>query len=56
MVPCIAAGDNLAIPIVGSIFRSCGAFFIRRSFKADALYKALFKEYVTCMLEVSCRM
>lgn len=51
-MPNIAAGDNLAIPVVGSVFRYCGAFFIRRSFRSDAMYKALFKEYVTVMLEV----
>jgi glycerol-3-phosphate O-acyltransferase len=45
--PHIAAGVNLNLPIVGSILRRGGAFFLRRSFKANALYSAVFSEYVT---------
>ena len=29
--------------------RSGGAFFMRRTFKGDDLYKAIFKEYVTLL-------
>ncbi len=41
--PHIAAGDNLNLPIVGSLLAHGGAFFIRRSTKGpDAwLYKQL---------------
>ncbi|MEM7001628.1 MAG: glycerol-3-phosphate 1-O-acyltransferase PlsB [Pseudomonadota bacterium] len=46
MIPHIAAGDNLNLPILGSILRRGGAFFIRRSFRGDALYVAVFEEYL----------
>jgi len=45
-LPFVAAGDNLNIPIVGNLLRTCGAFFIRRSFNDDPLYNTLFKEYI----------
>lgn len=44
--PHIAAGDNLNIPVLGYLFKKCGAFFIRRSFKGDQLYKEIFVEYL----------
>ncbi len=44
--PHIAAGDNLNLPIIGSVLRRGGAFFLRRSFRANALYAAVFSEYV----------
>ncbi|GAB3736989.1 glycerol-3-phosphate 1-O-acyltransferase PlsB [Luteimonas pelagia] len=44
--PHIAAGINLDLPVVGSILRRGGAFFIRRSFRGNALYSAVFTEYV----------
>ncbi len=46
MVPYIAAGDNLNMPFVGQILRGGGAFFIRRSFRGNALYTSVFKEYL----------
>lgn len=46
MVPLIAAGDNLNFQPVGPIFRRCGAFFIRRSFKGDRLYAAVVDAYI----------
>ncbi|MCB9638440.1 MAG: 1-acyl-sn-glycerol-3-phosphate acyltransferase [Myxococcales bacterium] len=49
-IPHITAGDNLLIPIVGWIFRKSGAFFIRRSFGDDEVYKAVFSEYVSLLL------
>lgn len=45
-VPVIAAGDNLNFQPIGPIFRRCGAFFIRRSFKGDRLYAAVVDAYV----------
>jgi len=45
-VPHIAAGENLNMPIVGSILRRGGAFFIRRRFGGDKLYTAVFNEYI----------
>lgn len=45
VIPHIAAGVNLNLPIVGSILRRGGAFFLRRSFRAKPLYSAVFSEY-----------
>lgn len=50
MVPYIAAGDNLNLPFVGQLLRGGGAFFIRRSFRGNALYTATFKEYLYSIL------
>ncbi|MDH3266452.1 MAG: glycerol-3-phosphate 1-O-acyltransferase PlsB [Gammaproteobacteria bacterium] len=44
--PHIAAGINLNMPIVGPILRRGGAFFLRRSFKGNRLYAAVFDAYV----------
>ncbi len=46
MIPHIAAGDNLNLPVVGSILRRGGAFFMRRSFRDDEIYRAVFSEYL----------
>ena len=51
MPPQVAAGDNLNIPVVGSILRRGGAFFLRRSFKGDALYASVFSEYVHSVMQ-----
>lgn len=48
--PHIAAGANLKLPIVGSLLRRAGAFFLRRSFKNEPLYAAVFHEYLHLML------
>lgn len=44
--PHIAAGINLNLPVLGTILRHGGAFFLRRSFKGNRLYTAVFNEYV----------
>ena len=44
--PHIAAGINLNLPVVGTLLRKGGAFFIRRSIRGNALYSAVFSEYV----------
>ncbi|OOF80709.1 glycerol-3-phosphate 1-O-acyltransferase PlsB [Rodentibacter caecimuris] len=44
--PHIAAGINLNFWPVGRLFRSWGAFFIRRTFKGNRLYSAIFREYL----------
>ncbi len=49
-VPYIAAGDNLNMPFVGQLLRGGGAFFIRRSFRGNGLYTAVFKEYLFSIL------
>jgi glycerol-3-phosphate O-acyltransferase len=51
MVPHIAAGINLNLPVVGSILRRGGAFFMRRSFKGNRLYAAVFSEYIHVMFK-----
>jgi glycerol-3-phosphate O-acyltransferase len=48
--PHIAAGVNLDLPVLGSLLRRGGAFFLRRSFKGEALYSAVFREYLHMML------
>jgi glycerol-3-phosphate O-acyltransferase len=55
-LPFIAAGDNLNLPIVGSMLKYGGAFFIRRKFDKDPLYTVLFKEYIECLLETGFNM
>jgi glycerol-3-phosphate O-acyltransferase len=51
MVPHIAAGSNLNLPVVGSILRRSGAFFLRRKIKGEPLYAAVFQEYVHLMID-----
>jgi glycerol-3-phosphate O-acyltransferase len=46
VVPHIAAGVNLNLPILGPILRRGGAFFMRRSFN-DPLYSTVFREYMS---------
>ncbi len=48
--PHIAAGTNLNLPLVGPLLRRSGAFFLRRSFKGEPLYAAVFHEYLHLML------
>ena len=48
--PHVAAGDNLDLPVLGRILRGGGGFFLRRSFKGDALYSTIFAEYLHRML------
>jgi len=48
--PHIAAGVNLNLPVVGRFVRKGGAFFIRRSFRAQQLYSAVFHEYLAKIL------
>ena len=50
MVPHIAAGANLNIPFVGGILRRSGAFFLRRSFKGNKVYAAVFNEYLHMLI------
>jgi glycerol-3-phosphate O-acyltransferase len=49
--PHIAAGINLNIPVVGPILRRGGAFFLRRSFKGNRLYAAVFDAYLDQLLQ-----
>jgi len=49
-VPHIAAGINLNMPVVGSILRRGGAFFMRRSFRGNTLYTMVFMKYLGLMM------
>ena len=49
-IPHIAAGINLNLPVIGRILRRGGAFFLRRSFKGNALYSTVFNAYLRVML------
>jgi glycerol-3-phosphate O-acyltransferase len=49
-VPHIAAGINLNMPVVGSLLRRGGAFFLRRSFGGNPTYTAVFTRYLGTML------
>lgn len=52
-VPHIAAGEDfLNMFIVRDLFRHAGAFFLRRQFGSDELYKSIFAEYVHQILQV----
>jgi glycerol-3-phosphate O-acyltransferase len=48
--PHIAAGSNLNFWPMGSLFRGAGAFFIRRSFDDNELYKMVFRKYLTFLI------
>ena len=48
--PHIAAGANLNFPVIGPLLRRGGAFYLRRSFKGEPLYAAVFREYLHTML------
>ena len=49
-VPHVAAGANLNMPVIGRFLRMGGAFFLRRSFKGDVLYAAVFTKYLGFMM------
>lgn len=44
--PRFAAGDNLSRWPLGPILRRAGAFFIRRSFKGEAIFPVVFEAYI----------
>jgi glycerol-3-phosphate O-acyltransferase len=46
-LPFIAGGINMNFWPMGPIFRHCGAYFLRRSFGGNPLYKAVFQAYLT---------
>lgn len=51
-IPHIAAGKNLNMPVIGSILRGGGAFFIRRSFKGNELYSTVMFEYLAKLVSM----
>jgi glycerol-3-phosphate O-acyltransferase len=48
--PHVAAGVNLNLPVLGRFLRMGGAFFLRRSFRSQKLYSAVFYEYLSRIL------
>jgi glycerol-3-phosphate O-acyltransferase len=50
-LPFIAAGNNLSFFPMGYIFRKSGAFFLRRSFKGNKVYPAVFAKYLAILLK-----
>jgi glycerol-3-phosphate O-acyltransferase len=50
MPPHIAAGANLNLPLLGSILRRGGAFFIRRKIRGSLLYSTIFSEYLAQLI------
>lgn len=48
--PHIAAGINLSFWPLGPLFRGAGAYFIRRSFENDELYKIVFRKYLAFLI------
>lgn len=55
-LPNIAAGmDFYNMKIVGEILRKTGAFYIRRSFSNDPLYKQIFRSYINTIISHSNR-
>jgi glycerol-3-phosphate O-acyltransferase len=49
-VPHTAAGVNLNLPLVGRFLRMGGGFFIRRSFRGNALYTVVFMKYLAAIM------
>ncbi len=49
----VAAGINLNVFPMGQFFGRAGAFFIRRSFTSDHLYKLTFEAYIYSLLETN---
>ncbi len=49
-VPHTAAGVNLNLPLIGRLLRKGGAFFIRRSFRGNALYTAILMKYLATIM------
>jgi glycerol-3-phosphate O-acyltransferase len=48
--PHIAAGINLSFWPMGPLFRGAGAFFIRRTFENNELYKMVFRKYLSFLI------
>lgn len=51
VVPHIAAGNNLNFFPINQFLPRCGAFYIRRKFKGDKLYTAVFREYLSTLFQ-----
>jgi glycerol-3-phosphate O-acyltransferase len=54
-IPVIAAGEDfLNLSFVSNVLRFAGAFFLRRTFRGDILYNAIFTEYVQRLVLLGC--
>ncbi|MBI4125934.1 MAG: 1-acyl-sn-glycerol-3-phosphate acyltransferase [Deltaproteobacteria bacterium] len=51
-VPHVAAGRNLSFWPLGPIFRRGGAYFIRRTFRGNIVYRAVLETYLRHLLEI----
>ena len=50
VIPHVAGGLNLAFWPLGWFARKCGAFFLRRSFQGNPLYKQVFQTYLKVLV------
>jgi len=50
-LPFVAAGTNLDFWPLGHVFRKSGAFFIRRSFRGNLLYREVLEKYLKTLLK-----
>ena len=50
MIPQVAAGNNLNVPIIGGILRGAGAVFMRRTFMSNSLYSTVFFEHIRTLM------
>ncbi len=50
-LPHIAAGENLNIPIIGSLLKKSGAFFIKRQWGGDEMYTGVMRAYIEALLK-----
>lgn len=50
-LPFIAAGANMSFFPMGFIFRKSGAFFLRRSFRGNAVYAEVLAKYIAILLQ-----
>jgi glycerol-3-phosphate O-acyltransferase len=49
-LPFVAAGSNMSFFPMGYVFRKSGAFFLRRSFRGNAVYAEVFTKYIAILL------
>ncbi|MGV8058701.1 MAG: 1-acyl-sn-glycerol-3-phosphate acyltransferase [Smithellaceae bacterium] len=49
-MPFVAAGNNMSFFPMGYVFRKSGAFFLRRSFRGNAVYSEVFAKYIAALL------
>ena len=49
-MPFVAAGSNMSFFPMGYVFRKSGAFFLRRSFRGNAVYAEVFAKYIATLL------